>query len=107
MFNSNKSQIIFAIFSGLGVWVVLIFLGSMSPTDSNALRFIELLGGSSTGIIQALIYIVFFYCLFELLKKQQYIQTQFDGFKLGLLPTKDQLVLTPDEVSEIKLQAIQ
>ncbi len=107
MFNSNKSQIIFAAFSGLGVWILLIFLGSMSPTDSNALRFIELLGGSSTGIIQALIYIVFFYCLFELLKKQQYIQTQFDGFKLGLLPTKDQLVLTPDEVSEIKLQAIQ
>ena len=107
MFSSNKNQIIFAIFSGLGLWVVLIFLGSMFPTDSNALRFIELLGGSSTGVIQALIYVVFFYCLFELLSKQRFIQTQFDGFNLGLLPTKDQLVLTPDEVSEIKLQAIQ
>ena len=27
--------------------------------------------------------------------------------KSGLLPTKDQLVLTPDEVANIKLQAIQ
>lgn len=107
MFRTNKIQIVFSVFSGLGVWFFLMFASMMVSPNSNLERFLELLGGSSTGIIQLLIYIVFFYCLFELFKKQKYIQTQFDGFQLGLLPTKDQLVLTPQEVAEIKLQTIE
>lgn len=107
MFNSNKGQIIFSVLLGLGLWGVFIFLGSMFAEDSSIQRVIQLLGGSSSGLIQALIYMVFFYCLFELLNKKKFIQTQYNGFQLGLLPTKDQLVLSPKEVADIKLQTIQ
>jgi len=96
-----------SILAGLGVWVLLVFLGNFFAADSAATRFIELMGGSSSGIIQAMMYVVFFYCIFELMKKQKFIETQFNGFQFNILPTKDQLVLSPEEVAEIKLQAIQ
>ncbi|GJM33690.1 MAG: hypothetical protein DHS20C18_26910 [Saprospiraceae bacterium] len=70
-------------------------------------RFVEALGGSYSGYIQAAIYGLFFYSFFDLSEKRKYIQKQYEGFNLGLLPVKDQLVLSPDEVANIKLNTIQ
>ena len=106
MFSTNRIQIIFSIISGLGLWLFLILLGSMFSDGTNGQRFFEMLGGSSSGIIQGLIYMVFFYCLFELFKKRNFIKHQFKGFNLKILPTKDQYVLSPDDVAKIKLTTI-
>ena len=107
MFNSNRIQIIFSLISGLGIWFVLVLLGNVFPDGSSIQRFMELLGGSSSGWIQALIYMVFFYSLFELVEKRKYIRQQYQGFQMNLLPVKDQFVLSPDEVAQIKLDTIQ
>lgn len=107
MFNTKRLQIIFSIVSAIVVWLVFIFAGNLISEGSSAQRVIELLGGTSQGYIQAAIYAVFFYSIFELVNKRKVLKKEYGAFKFGLLPEQDQLVLTPDEVAQIKLNTIQ
>lgn len=107
MFSNKRIQAIFSIIAAAGLWLLLIVLSAILPDGSGLHRVVELLGGSTRGLIQALIYAIFFYSLFELSEKRKYIQKQHLGFNFGLLPLQDQLVLTPEEVSQIKLNTIQ
>lgn len=106
MFSNNKAQILFSLIAASCMWLFLIFLSSMATPGSGFARLLEVLGGSSSGFIQATIYAIFFYSLFELNEKRKYIIGQNTGFNLGLLPLQDQLVITPEEVARIKLNAI-
>ena len=106
MFNTKRLQIIFSMASATGIWLLLVFIGSMAPAGSGLERMVELFGGTTSGYIQVSIYAVFFYSIFELLSKRKFLQQQFNAFKYGLLPEQDQLVLTPDEVAQIKLKTI-
>ncbi|MEO1438241.1 MAG: MotA/TolQ/ExbB proton channel family protein [Bacteroidota bacterium] len=106
MFSNKKSQILFSVVAAAGLWLLLIVLGFLVPNDTQLYRFIEVLGGTSRGVIQAMIYCVFIYSLFELRAKRSYIQEQQEGFHLGLLPLQDQLVISPEEVAQIKLKTL-
>jgi chemotaxis protein MotA len=107
MFKSKSIQLVFSVLLAAGVWLLLIVLSSLFSGAPGVQRFMEALGGSYGGYIQAAIYAVFFYSIFELIEKRKYIRQQYNGFNLGLLPVKDQLVLSPDEVASIKLNTIQ
>ena len=107
MFNTKRIQIIFSIVPAVGLWLVLILLSNIFADGSGGQRFFEVLGGSSRGFIQATIYAVFFYSFYEISEKRKFIKQQRKGFQFGLLPLQDQLVLTPDEVAQIKLTTIQ
>ena len=106
MFNTKRFQVIFSIITALGMWLFLIFLGSMASEGSKLQRVVELLGGTSAGYIQVLIYMVFCYSFFELIGKRKKLKKEYHAFKYGLLPEQDQLVLSPEEVAQIKLNAI-
>lgn len=106
MLNTKRFQIILSMGAALGIWLLLIFMGSMSAEGSGFQRVIELLGGTSKGYIQVLIYGVFIYSLFELLNKRKVLRQQYQAFNYGLLPEQDQLVLSPEEVAQIKLNTI-
>ena len=106
MFNTKRLQIIFSIVSAAGVWLLLNLLYNLFAEGSGGQRFIELLGGTWQGYIQATIYAVFFYSMFELFAKRKFLRQQFIAFNYGLLPEQDQLVLSPDEVAQIKLNTI-
>ncbi len=107
MFTTKKIQIIFSIIGAVALWLILTFFASLTNEGTGMQRFFELLGGSSKGYIQAMIYGVFLYSLFDLLAKRKFLQEQYQGFKLGFLPEQDQLVLTSEEVAKIKLHTIQ
>lgn len=107
MFKSKSIQLVFSVLLAAGVWLLLIVLSSLFSDASGAHRFMEALGGSYGGYIQAAIYAVFFYSIFELIEKRKFIRHQYHGFNLNLLPVKDQLVLSPEEVATIKLNTIQ
>ena len=79
----------------------------MSPEGSGFQRLVQVLGGTSSGYIQAIMYALFAYSILELIEKRKNIQKEYQGFNFGLLPTQDQLVLSPEEVAKIKLTAIQ
>ncbi|MCB0628362.1 MAG: hypothetical protein KDD15_01475, partial [Lewinella sp.] len=98
MFRSKSIQLVFSIVLAAGVWLLLTVMAGLFTDGTGIHRFLEALGGSGAGYIQAMIYGVFFYSIFELLEKRRYIQQQYQGFNLGLLPIKDQLVLSPEEV---------
>lgn len=107
MFKSKSIQLVFSVLLAAGAWLLLIVLSNLFSGASGIHRFLEALGGSYNGYIQAAIYAVFFYSIFELIEKRKYIRKQYQGFNLGLLPVKDQLVLSPEEVANIKLNTIQ
>ena len=106
MFTNKSFQLLFSIVAAGALWVLLILLGNVFDTVPVMGRLFEALGGSSKGYIQALIYVLFFYSWFELAAKRKAIKTEFKGFDLHLLPERDQLVLSPDEVADIKLNII-
>lgn len=106
MFKTKLFQLIFSIVAAISLWLLLIFLGSLFESISGIHRFFEALGGSGKGYIQALIYAVFFYSIFELYEKKMIIKSEFRGFDQHLLPERDQLVLSPEEVTDIKLAVI-
>src|SRR5699024_7972169 len=57
--------------------------------------------------IQALSYVCFIYAMLELRQMKSFLKKQYQGFGLKLLPEEDQLILTPDEVADIKLSIIE
>lgn len=107
MFRTKSFQLIFSLLTAALLWLFLILLGNLSNPGGGFHRLVEALGGTYNGYIQAMIYAVFCFSLFELYEKRKYIREQYQGFGLNLLPVKDQLVLSPDEVARIKLNTIQ
>ncbi|MEL6651884.1 MAG: MotA/TolQ/ExbB proton channel family protein [Bacteroidota bacterium] len=107
MFKSNISKIVLSLVAAVAFWLVLILLHSFFSGLPSVSRVIEALGGTSNGYIQALMYALFFYSIFELSAKKQSIQSEFEGFEQQVLPERDQLVLSPEEVAKIKLDIIQ
>lgn len=107
MFKSKSIQLVFSVLLATGVWLLLIVLSNLFYGVPGIHRFLEALGGSLNGYIQTAIYAVFLYSIFELIEKRKFIKEQYNGFHLGLLPVKDQLVLSPEEVASIKLNTIQ
>jgi biopolymer transport protein ExbB/TolQ len=91
--------------SAIVIWFLLILSASMSSSPEFK-RFFEAFGGSFGGYIHAVIYAAFIFGLLEVLDYHRYIQKQNEGFNLNLLPVKDQLILSPEEVAKIKLNII-
>ncbi len=89
------------------LWLVLIILANLLSRQPAAYRILTLLGGSSLGYIQFLSYAISIYALLQLRDLNLYIKSQFRGFDLKLLPEEDQLILTPEEVADIKLSVIE
>lgn len=107
MFKTKSIQMIFSLLAAALLWLLLILMGNLFTPGSGLHRIIEALGGSYQGYIQAAIYAVFTYSIFELIEQRKFIKAQYQGFHLGLLPVRDQLVLSPEEVAQIKLNTIQ
>jgi chemotaxis protein MotA len=71
-------------------------------------RMFILLGGELPyGIIQGITYFLFFAGMLELIYLNHFIELETDGFSLGLLPEREQYILSPQDVNNIKLQAIE
>lgn len=88
-------------------WLVLIVLANLFSRQPAAYRILTLLGGSSLGYIQFICYAITVFTLIQLNEMSQYLSNQFKGFDLKLLPEEDQLILTPEEVADIKLSVIE
>jgi len=106
MKNSNKAPLLIALVASLGTWFGLISLTAVLPEGGSLARILQLLGGSTSGYIQAAIYGVAAYSIVLLSQRRRALAIENKALAHGLLPEQDQLVLTPDEVSGIKLEVI-
>lgn len=89
------------------LWITLILTANLFENIHSLRRILILFGGSSDGYIQALCYVCFIYAMLELRHMKSFLKKQYQGFGLKLLPEEDQLILTPDEVADIKLSIIE
>ncbi len=85
-------------------WNILGFLvGDLSGGFG---RFIQLMGGTLAGIIQAVCFGILIYCLIDLTHQRRSIKNQYKGFEYKVLPSEENLVISPQEVNKIKLDIV-
>lgn len=105
--NTKLFTVLMSLVLALVTWLLLIFLHSISDVFPSAARVFALMGGTWGGYIQFACFIAFYYGILELVAKKSFFREQHEGFDLNLLPKEDQLVLTPEEVGQIKLSVIE
>lgn len=89
------------------IWLILVMLANLFSRQPEAYRILTLLGGSKLGYIQFISYAITIFAMLHLRDLNSHIKGQFKGFDLKLLPEEDQLILTPEEVADIKLSVIE
>lgn len=104
--NSRLLYIGISVGIALVIWFLLMAVAGFVAPASGIGKLIRILGGSLDGYIQMLTMAGFILGLLELNEKERFIDKQAEGFNYNLLPTEDQLVLTPEEVGSIKLNVI-
>lgn len=105
--KNNLIRIGVSIGGAILLWVVLIILANLFSRTPSINRVLIILGGNSLGYIQAISYAITIFAMLQLRELNANIKNQFKGFELKLLPEEDQLILTPEEVADIKLSVIE
>lgn len=106
MKNNRFYTILLSLGLAIVTWILLLFLNDISSILPAAQRVFTMLGGTMNGYIQLACYFAFYYGVLELRSKNNTIKSEYEGFALNILPDEDQLVLSPDEVSDIKLSVL-
>ncbi len=104
--NTRTVQIIVSLGLSITFWLILVILSDLLGSFPTMARIIALFGGTGNPFIHLLIYAAFVYGLLELRNNHRFVKKQYEGFHLNLLPVEDQLVISPKEVAQIKLTAI-
>lgn len=104
--NNRLMNLLISIGVALAVWLLLMFLVSATASMPGLQRVLVMFGGSENGYIQVICYVAFVYAFLDLRGMSGSLRKEFGGFELNILPEEDQLVLTPEEVADIKLQVI-
>ena len=86
---------------------VLSYLGYES-TEIHTIpnRILKLLGGDflNGGYIQFLTFTMFFWAIFEMNQRRKDIEFEQTGFDIDILPKKDNYVIYPEEINNIRLK---
>ncbi len=105
--NNKAVNLLISIFIAMLLGVLLYFWYSSSAVGSTSRLIAELLGGNMPhGIIQMMTYGLFTYAMLEIYRINNEINQQSFSLRLNLLPEKEQYVLSPDEVNDIKLKMV-
>lgn len=95
----------------VGIEVILVVmmsvLSSNPEQNSSMIRILTMLGGDlPMGIIQVFTIFLFVYGLFEIRFQFNIIKKEEQAYKYNLLPEKENWVLAPEDVINIRLQAV-
>lgn len=106
MTNSKVINLAISVVVGFVFWQLMTVAADFMPHGSGAARFFSVFGGGGSGYVKLVAYAVFMYGFLDLRDKMRGMTKENEGFSLNLLPVQDQMVLSPDEVSDIKLSII-
>ena len=104
MNNFMSSRSLYLIVSIIGAflfWQLMTYLFMIS-----GFTFLRVWGGSGIGFIKVIAYVAFIFGMLDLYEKKKTLNRENSGFQLGLLPTQDQMVLTYDDVANIKMAVL-
>lgn len=83
---------------------ILMLLLVLLTSQDNPSRILVMLGGTMpAGLIQGGTYLLFFFGLFELLAIRMKLTEEKDAFSAGLLPEKENYILSPEDANQLKL----
>lgn len=83
--------------------ILMVLLVMVTPSE-NPPRLLVMLGGTMPeGMIQGFTYLLFFFGILEMIHTNQVITNEYDSFHAHLLPEKENWVLSPDDVNQLKL----
>ena len=85
MFRTKRLQIIFSLVSAAGLWAFLMLVNRFAGAGTGLERVAELLGGTSQGYIQIMIYGGILLQLFRAGRKAQRIIKAAQGISIGSL----------------------
>ena len=89
------------------ILMVVLVAGYQLVNQETVKRVFQILGGSLPGgVIQYMTYIAFFWSLFEVRERNRQIEYEQQSFELELLPEQEHWVLSPDDVSDLKIKMI-
>ena len=91
------------------ILVILMYVFAESPgQNSGIIRVLTMLGGDlPMGIIQTFTVFLFVYGLFEIRGQFQIIKNEERAYKHNLLPEKENWIVAPEDVTIIRLQAVE
>ena len=105
--NNRISNIISSVSIALIIGGLLMVMNLFAKEGTSLDRLITLLGGDlPLGIIQITTYFLFVFALFEIKVQKDRLNRELKAFDYRLLPEKDNWVLHPTDVAEIKIKAI-
>lgn len=106
--NHRTMNVLIAAIVAISIMVVATSLAALSIEGSSLQRIAYLLGGNLPyGLIQGLCYFLFTLGLMEVLHLRREIKDEFQSLDQGILPEREQYVITPEDVNAIKLQVIE
>ena len=106
MTSRGKNLLLALVFSFILMVVVVAGFNVVNEPTIN--RIFQMLGGNLPGgIIQFFTFIAFFWGIFEIRSRMHRLQYEEQGLKMGLLPEKEQWVLSPNDVNDLKLKMIE
>ena len=106
--NNKTVNLLISIFVAMLMGVLLFFWYSNSTPGSTSQLVAELLGGNMPhGTIQMMTYALFTYAMLDIFRLRSEINQQAFSLRLNLLPEKEQYVLSPDDVNNIKLKMVE
>jgi biopolymer transport protein ExbB/TolQ len=101
--NSNVKNLLLALVLTAVLMTLLVVANINFPG-----RVWQLLGGEMPlGVVQQITYFLAIFALLEIRQKRKEVDRQYKGLSLKLLPEKEQYVLAPDDINEIKLAVIE
>jgi biopolymer transport protein ExbB/TolQ len=100
--SSRTLNLIVSIIASFLFWQLMTYLSYV--TDNYPL--LRVWGGEGVGFLKIIAYTAFIYGMLDLFEKRKLLNRENAGFQLGLLPTQDQMVLTTEDVNNIKLAVI-
>lgn len=116
LFSPRTFNILLAVMIAFIFWLAMYALSTAIGTDHKSgfllglQRFVSVWGGHGvSAFIKVIAYIACAYALLDLREKTRLLQHEHQGFAQGVLPDQpgqDQLVLSPDEVDDIKLAVV-
>jgi chemotaxis protein MotA len=102
-FSSRALYLIVSIIGAFLFWQIMTYLAVITGNN----QFLRVWGGASgVGFLKVIAYIAFIYGMLDLFDKKKALTRENNGFQLGLLPTQDQMVLTYDDVANIKMAVL-
>lgn len=104
MSDSKIINFAISLFGALFFWYIMGIITDLMPINSSFHRFFEVLGG---GYIKLIAYAVFLYGMLDLRFRFSIINQEYLGFNFNLLPTQEQMVISPQYVEQIKLKVIE